>query len=261
MPRVSRKRKSSRRTGSKKMFPATSSRKRKSSRRSKVKIHTFNGTINGGILSVPAASTAITTWGGVYTLDMSVLPIFASLSDAFEFGRLNSLRFELLPRNNVTTIATNSGSTIVVGVDEIPMTTSSGTASTWGAATSEDSGVTEARAQYMVNITPDYVRGLEGSVECELYQKIVKKFVPAWYVQQSQAPNNFNSSSGLAATYEPKKRCWFAINLTTSTAGATASPVYWGLMYAFCATAASVQTPAYDVRIHYSVSFKRIRGV
>lgn len=243
------------------MFPATSSRKRKSSRRSKVKIHTFNGTINGGILSVPASSTAITTWGGVYTLDMSVLPIYASLSDAFEFGRLNSLRFELLPRNNVTTIATNSGSTIVVGIDEIPMTTSTGTASTWAAATSEDGGVTEARAQTSVTITPDYVRGLESSTECELYQKIVKKMVPAWYVVASQVPSSFNSASSLAQTYEPKKRCWFPINLTSSSAGTTSSPVYWGLMYAFCATAASAQTPAYDVRIHYSVSFKRIRGV
>lgn len=256
MPKTSRKKVS--KSGIKK-----TSRKvrRKSSipRSPKTKIHTFNGVINGGTLLQPANSTAINTWGGVYTLDMSTLPIYVTMVECFEFARLNSLKFILMPKNSQSQSNAFLDGTIVVGVDEVPMSNTSGTASTWAAQNSEDSGVTEARAQASVFITPDYVRGLEGSLEVEMYKKVTKNIVPAWYVVNSQVPTNFNGSSGVGVTFEPKKRTWFPCTINTSSASSTASPVFWGLMYAFTKTIAST-SPMYDVRIHYSVSFKRIHG-
>lgn len=214
---------------------------------------------------MPVAGTAITTWGGIYTMDMSALPMYITMVQCFEFARLNSLKFTLLPRFNVNTPVSitsgqNSG-TIVVGVDEIPMSTTAGKASTWGATNSEDSGVTEAAAQSCSLITPDYVRGLEGSYECETHSKIVKNIVPAWYVVATQVPTTFNSSSPAGATYEARKKKWFPTNLFSSSADAVSSPVFWGLMYAFTSTSGSSTVyPAYDVKIHYSMSFKRIHG-
>jgi len=262
MPRVSRKR------GSSKVLVKKTLRKvrRKSSipRSPKTKVHTFNGTINGGTLNLPVTGAMINTWGGIYTLDCSTIPIYITMIQCFEFARLNSLKFSLLPRANMSQASTASTSvvtTLVCGVDEIPMSTTSGTASTWSASTSEDSGITEARAQACALISPDYVRGLEGSVEVETYKKITKNVVPAWYVVASQVPTTFSSGAGAGATYEARKKHWFPTNLFSSSADAQASPVFWGLMYAFGGTNTSGSTiPAYDVKIHYSISFKRIHG-
>lgn len=258
---------------SKKKVKRSSSKKthRKTKRSSiprpiKIKAHTFNGSINGGTLISPAVSSAINTWGGIYTLDMSALPIYITMVECFEFARLNKLTFEFLPRCNVNQMGTASStsqlmSTIVVGVDELPMSTTSGAASTWsGAVVSEDSGITEAKAQASVFITPDYVRGLENSKEVECYKKITKTLVPAWYVVNSQVPTTFNSSSTSGVTFEPRKRTWFPTSINSSSAATTGSPVFWGCMYAFTNSAASNVIPLYDVRIHYSVSFKRIHG-
>jgi len=247
------------------MFPI---RKRRGSRQAstRIKIHTFKGILNGGTLVQPASGSAVTTWGGIYTVDMTNIPVYLSLGSSFEFARLNSLRFELLPRSNVNQTSnaatTQTSGTIVVGVDEIPMSSTSGNASTWTTATSEDSGVTEAHAQACVFATPDYIRAMEGCREVEIYKKIVKSLIPATYVATTLTGNSFNQGALGTLSWLPMKRKWFNTQVFSSSAQAQASPLFFGLMYAFSnANTGGSQIPIYDVRVHYSMSFKRVRGI
>jgi len=215
---------------------------------------------------MPGSSSAVTTWGGIYTLDFTNLPIYTNMSTNFEFARLNSFKFDLMPRANVETLGVVPNGlgaaipqTIVIGVDEVPMSSTAGNATTWLAATSEDSGVSEAHAQACVYATPDYIRGMEGSKEVSLLKRVTKSFVPATYVITPFAASSYNSSSLGTPSYMQLKKKWFNTQVFSSSAQAYSSPVFWGLMYAFTG-APTQQFPTHDVRIHYSISFKRLRG-
>lgn len=260
MPKASKK-KSTRKSSKHR----ASSKKSRRVRKVRVKIHTFKGIINGGTLVSPASGTAITTWGGVYTWDMNTLPIYANMMSLFEFARVNSVKFELMPRANVSavgsasTVSTATG-TIIVGIDEAPLSSTAGKASTWVSSASEDGAISEAFPQASTLITPDYLRGMENSSEVEIYKKIVRSFVPAAYVITNLAPSTFNPTSTMGVAYEQRKRTWWTCQTQSSSASALTSPVFWGLMYAFCNAPINADVPTYDVRIHYSISFKRLRG-
>jgi len=240
----------------------TTSSRRTSSRSGRLgDVHSFKGIINAGILSALPAGTS-THLGGQYIFQLTDLPIYQNMNNCFDFVRVNSCRMEFLPRANMAQINTETNVTFLTGLDEIPMVgTSSTVAPTWSAQGSEDAGVTESKAYDHVRITPDYVRGMQNSRETEAYKKHTRVFTP-WHFINTVDTITTGMSSGVQ--YQKQSRKWIALNYldqTTGTEIASGGPDYYGPMYSFGANnGISSPTPLYDVKLHYSISFRRLKG-
>jgi len=246
-------------------------------------VHHFKGTLNAGILQLPwvTAAAASTHYGGMYVFNLADLPIYTQQQDNFEFVRVNRFVMSFMPRYNesVNPSATGAstitganqqyyGQTFITAMDEIPVS-SGGTSytnatQTWVTQNDEDSGVAEMVAVDNPNITPDYVRGLRGSKETELYKKHVVAFTPTYYV----ITQNFqgNTDSGFPTDYEQRKKRWLPTHAYIQGSGdlQLTGPTFHGPIYAFTqliSASPTNPTQVYDVKVRWSVSFKRQRGV
>jgi len=281
MPRTSRKRRS----------PASFARKRKGSRKTRRvtkrrrsgtlgDIHSFKGIINAGILQAVPSGTS-TILGGQYIFKLSDLPIIGTgadggLGNSFDFVRLNKCRMEFMPRYNVSaaprTTATDGAAqtqTFLTGLDEIPVVTTSaalGNAPTWTGEGDEDASVTEAVAFGHGSITPDYLRGMPNCKETEIYKKHVVHFTPVFYDYiVNQLPVAGMAPTASSGIFERRSKKWINLNFLSQSAGAeiqSLGPDFYGPMYCFGDNAVSdVPIQYYDVKLHYSVSFRRLRGI
>jgi len=150
-------------------------------------VHTFTETVNGGMLGISSATRLGT---GVWVFQLTDFPIFQKFNTCFEFVRLNKITIEYWPKFNMqlnqgSVVADNSMSgTFITAVDQVPFNIVVGTttaAANWVDDSSSSSGTTDATPYESASITPGYVRGLEGSKECELYKKQTTSFYPAFY--------------------------------------------------------------------------------
>lgn len=234
-------------------------------------IHTFRGIVNGGVLSTIASSTS-THLGGQYIMKLSDLPIVGTgsggtgLGTCFDFVRLNSCKMEFMPRSSQAEEDTQTGVTFLTALDEVPITTSSTsltTAPTWASASDEDADITEATAYDSVIITPDYLRGMQNSKETEPYKSHTVRFIPTFYsyLVNNQPTSNLDPtpSNGI---FEPQRKKWINLNYLSQNAGVEAQslgPDFYGPMYCF-SNNLNTTSSAYDVKLHYSVSFRRLKG-
>lgn len=239
-------------------------------------IHTFKGTVNAGIINAVITSTS-THLGGAYIFKLTDLPIIATggaLSNSFDFVRLNKCRMEFMPRYNQqseqigTSAGQTPGLTFLTGLDEVPVVSSSAltVAPTWLSQADEDAGVTEATAYDHPRITPDYIRGMPNGKETEVYKKHVVHFTPVFYEFTSNNVANFTAAT--PGNYKPCKKQWVNLNYLNQGSGTevqSEGPDFYGPMYSLSGNIPTV-TPGgtiqyYDVKLHYSVSFRRLRGI
>jgi len=257
-------------------------------------VHHFKQTISGGEFILPIASDNITSTGGCI-IRLTDLPFYQRMAPNFEFARLNKCTIEFWPKANMQlnqftaagALSTFSPSgTLITAVDQVPFyssTLSSGMAFVqsviWAGDASDDSGITSA-SWVRVGMSTDYIRGLQGSREKELYKKHTISFYPAFYdyVMTGEGagpitgvsnllPNTTDVNWGTNGCVERKIKKWVSINNLDSranTATVNTGPLYFGPVAAIdCnvdGTGASA-IPLYDVRLKYSISFKRVRGV
>jgi len=183
----------------------------------------------------------------------------------------------------VLSTASPSG-TLITAIDQIPITTTSGSnftlALSWANDNSNSSGVTSCSAVGEPGPSScSYVRGIQNSHERELYKKHKVSFFPAFY-DYIMAPsaasgaitnvtNPLISSTAVWTTngsVERKIKKWVTVN-NANQAGISdnTGPLYFGPMYALDVNAepgtSANSIPLFDVRLTYSVSFKRLRGV
>jgi len=235
-------------------------------------IHTFKGILNGGQLGTLLSSTS-THLGGLYIFKLSDFPIIGSagsgLGASFDFCRVNKCKMEFLPRYNmqanpITTGGSNEPQpTFLTGLDEVPIITSGSftPAPSWTTQGDEDADVTEATGYDHPRITPDYIRGMQNCKETETYKKHVVHFTP-WFFNTlvgGETGAGFNPTG----TYVRNIKKWINLQALNQSTGAEANvigPDFYGPMYSF---SNNVTNPInyYDVKIHYSVSFRRLKGI
>lgn len=250
------------------------------------KIYTYPGVLNAGILQLPwIMGGPPTQYGGQFIFRHTDLPIFNAFASNYEFVRVNSFVMEFSPRYNQTTNpGTTGGSTLtpslqdynlqtfITALDEVPIQGSSGAyitaTQTWLSQADEDAGVTEMFPAANPNITPDYMRGLATSQETELYKRHVIRFTPSFFVQAQEFSTASMDGNDFAQGYELRRKRWLPTNLynqATSTKEILSGPTYHGPLYSFTSlsesTVPTVATHVYDIKVRYSVSFKRLRGV
>jgi len=271
MPKRSSRKRVSTRT-KRRRTTQTGSRKRRSKRSGTLgDIHTFKGIINAGTLSTIVAGTS-THLGGIYIFKHSDFPIIGDantgLGASFDFVRLNRCRMEFLPRYNIQSVASATvgpNCTFLTALDEIPVGASGSpgiVSPSWTSQADEDTGVTEATAFDHVRITPDYLRGIQSVKETETYKKHVVHFMPKFY-------NNIQSgaaASGALVNLQQNQKKWINLNFfdqATSTENFNVGPDYYGPMFCFSNNAANSGEVGvqYDVKLHYSVSFRRLKGI
>lgn len=254
-------------------------------------VHHFRQTVNGGTLILPVTPTLADTTGGCI-IRLTDLPFYQQMAPNFEFARLNKCKLEFWPKSNMQLTQLSAAGalssfsvsgTFITAIDQVPFysgTTSASNyvaASSWSNDGSNDSGVTSAS---FVNsgMSTDYIRGLQGSREKELYKKHTLNFYPAFYdyVMTGQGTGAITSVANvlpgatptltLNGCVERKIKKWVSINTISSEgndATVNVGPLYFGPVYAIDGnvdgTGAS-SVPLYDVRFTYSISFKRVRG-
>lgn len=254
-------------------------------------VHHFRETINAGQLIYPVTgSQTQTNSTGALIMRLTDLPIYQNLGSAFEFARLNACIWHILPKANMqlnqltvstSALATASPSgTLVTAVDQIPIYGNTNTAlyslaSTWSDDSSNDTGVTSASFVAAQGITTSYIRGLQGSRETELYKKQRRKFFPAFYdyIMSPSGTGTITNVENPHGTFvnngcvERKIKRWVSLrNVVSTNAGGSstaqnAGPLYFGPLYALVVNEPSTSaTPLFDMRLTYSVSFKRVVG-
>jgi len=282
-PKVMPKRaRSSKRSGAR--TPARSFRRRRTTTRKRRSgtlgnIHSFKGVLNAGVLSAIPAATS-TVLGGQYIFKLTDIPIVATgggLSNTFNFVRLNRCRLEFMPRYNVNQ-APNTGAgsitgqpvTFLTGMSEIPLATTAAslvTAPSWSAEGGDASTVTEGTAYADSLFGASYIRGMTGCRETEIYKKHSVSFIPTFYSFLNGFESNGSATpSSLTPIYEAKKKKWVNLNFLLQSSGTdiqSPGPDFYGPIYCFSNNLAAGQGPFayYDVKLHYSVSFKGVRGV
>lgn len=268
--------------------PARAFRRRRSSSGKRVlrkksgnlgNIHTFKGIVNAGILAAQLAATS-THLGGQYIFKLSDLPIVGSagagIGNCFDFVRLNRCKMEFMPRFNVQSANNGTGitgtsapQTFLTGVDEIPILRSGvlTVAPTWLSQGDEDANITETSAYDHPDITPDYLRGMPNVKETEVYRKHTVHFIPTFF---DYAVNNVAAGSTetsiTSGVYKACRKQWVNCNFLQQNTGAETAgpgPDFYGPMYSFGNNVGSggQATQYYDVKLHYSVSFRRLRGL
>lgn len=260
-------------------------------------VHHFKGTVNAGVLrwisNVNSVSPipANPTNSGVYVFRLSDLPNYTELSNLYEFIRVNRCRMEFMPRFNMTnipvgtTFATETTAprlpTFITGVDEVPLVSTIGldiaTSSSWVSQGGDSSVVNEMSAyQAIGTVGPDYIRGLKGSKETEIYKKHVINFMPIFFdYTMSNQPiggGGQNYPQANLGIFEKKQKRWLNCSFilqttnTTSSENESVGPDFYGPAYSF-STAATITSAGnttvelYDVKMHYSISTRRYKGV
>lgn len=281
-----------RRRSFKKRRPST--KRRRTARRSQKDVHHFRETINAGTIVIPTGiSENLST--GAFIMRLSDFPAYQQLGPNFEFARLNKCTIEFIPKFNMQLqqstvgggLSTLSASgTLVTAIDQVPIYSSGTagyvTASSWTIDSSSSSGVTGASA-VSTTMTTSYVRGLQGSREKELYKRQKISFYPAFYdyVMTGMTPSGISITNvvnpilgstittgtgiGSNGCVERKIKKWISIsNLTSATTDSTTTnlgPLYFGPVYALDVNNSGVaNVPLFDVRMSYSLSFKRLRA-
>jgi len=282
MPRSSRKRGAPRRRRSTKRTVSRVTRPRRSlGRLGKISDnHHFKETVNAGVLGIHNTSGDV-TGTGVWVMQLTDFPIFQRFNECFEFCRLNKCTIEFIPKFNMqlyqtpqvaaSVPSTSITGTLITAIDQVPFNVVVGTTATapnWTNDSSNTTGTTSAAPYASASVTPGYVRGLQGSREKELYKKHTLTFMPAFY-DYLVTGGGFNTLSGVS--YERKVKKWVTTHRlepsTDSPVTNGVGPIYYGPVYAFdvnefYATTGSPSFVAlYDVRMRYSMSFKRLRGV
>lgn len=257
--------------------------------------HHFKETVNAGVLYInpltggPAGGNIFTGIGafagtGVYAMQLSDFPIFQRFNGCFEFARLNRCTIEFIPKYNMqlssnslsstaSTFSASTSGTFITAVDQVPFIVVPGTTSValnWVNDSSNSSGTTSATPYTSTTVTPGYVRGLQGSREKELYKKHTLNFYPAFYDYLMTGISNSGSITA-NASYQRKIKAWVSTQtlLTTGTApvATNTGPLYFGPVYALDVNgypggvSDNINIPLFDVRLKYSMSFKRLRGV
>lgn len=236
--------------------------------------HSFKGIINAGILQATPVGTP-NYFGGQYIFKLTDLPIFQNFSSCFDFVRINKCRMEFMPRYNMQSAPNNAAGntqaftmTFLTGLDEIPFSGTNGVpiaAPTWLSQGDEDAAITEATAYQNERITPDYIRGMQRSKETEVYKKHSISFFPVFYNVLWNPVAGPTIPAGASAVFEANMKKWININALSSGGGtsevAVPGPDYYGPMYAFGNNLPSGSTiQFYDVKLHYSISFRRLKG-
>jgi len=198
---------------------------------------------------------------------------------------------EFMPRYNManlpigalstTDTVTTSGQlpTFITGYDEVPLVGADtpsfdlAPSGTWSSQSGDDTGVSEMKAYgCQGGVTPSYIRGTARSVETEVYKKHVVHFTPAFYdfaVSNNPSATNTLASNGV---FERRAKRWINCNTqvqttesATSADVASLGPDFYGPVYSFSQPGTNTSTTAviqlYDVKMHYSVSFRRVRGL
>lgn len=268
--------------------------------------HHFKGTINAGVVRWLAQNFNVTnaTDSGVFVMRLSDIPNYSTLSSLYEFVRVNRCTLEFMPRYNMTnlpgpaitntagTISTNALTsttsttvprfpTFVTGLDEVPLVSNTATsdlqvADSW-TSQGGDAGVVQEMQAYQANqvIAADYVRGLRGSKETEIYKKHKVSFIPTFYdyVVSSQEVTSSNNPRPASGIFQAKKKQWLNCNYLLQASSSTSTteveslgPDMFGPVYAFSSGGAgtgstNVYVELYDVKLHYSISTKRYKGV
>lgn len=251
-------------------------------------IHHFRETIDAGKLLWPASTANTTEPGGVWLMRLSDFPIYQRFVNCFEFARLNKVTIEYLPKYNLSSAPSGvTGSikpitgTLILAEDQIPLVASYAGATvitaapTWATDGDSDANVTVPFAARCDAITATYVRGIENSKEKELYSKRKQSFYPCFYNYLLDNPivntttQTFGSNASTTGCFERNIKKW--VNIVTLAQGAAtagsdvivpnAGPVYYGPVYAFDVN----ETPTmaldlFDVRMTYSMSFKRLKA-
>lgn len=248
-------------------------------------VHTFTGETSAGQLVIPSGNTTLYQ-SAVWVIRLPNIPIFATMGINFEFCRLNKFSISYLPKSNmqtnlpflpssgVNTQGTSITGTLITAIDQVPIagvSTLSSTATCWISDATE-TNVTLAAPYSFTSAAynqpgVDYVRGIEKGRETELYKKVKQSFYPAFYSSIVDMAQNNPPSTGLC--FERRIKKW--INCTTITGSSQTSPIlnagpfYWGPMFALCVNqpsymGSSETFPLFDVRMKYSISFKRVRG-
>jgi len=186
----------------------------------------------------------------------------------FDFIRINKCRMEFLPRFNQQINsdqeATTTFVTFLTGLDPLPIgnTSALADAATWSSQADEDSGVTECQAYDNLRITPDWIRGMASGKETEPYKKHVVHFIPQYYDYAVNASNNNSGISPINGVFQAQRKKWVNLNFFTQSSGALTAvqgPDFYGPCYSFSNNAqAATPVAYYDVKLHYSISLKRI---
>lgn len=240
--------------------------------------HHFKETVNGGMLGLSGANN---TGTGVWVMQLTDFPVFQNFRTAFEFVRLNSCTIEYIPKFNMQLVqmpTTNTGAigsisitgTLVTAIDQVPFNVIIGTtapSSNWTNDSSNTTGTTVPTPYSSSTMTVGYVRGLQNSSEKEFYMKRRQRFMPTFF---TPVLGGDGTGTFTPVAWQRNVKKWVTTTIqTTGGAGEVINgngPVYYGPVYAFDAnyvapaTGGNV-TEMYDIRLHYSMSFRRVKGV
>lgn len=255
-------------------------------------IYHYTETINGGTIIINSTNYNQTTAaGGVWILRLSDFPIFQRFVNCYEFARLNKCSIEFIPKANMqlnqgngTTFTNSITGTLITAIDQIPIFSAAGfasgvlaTAPTWENDGSNDTNITSPAPALCGQMTPSYVRGLQGSHERELYKRQLRSFYPAFYtpvldLATTNTGQTIGSQVSSTGCFERNVKKWVNINsIQTAVPAGTSTlivpnngPLYYGPVYALdvnsTQTGEQTITQLFDVRLRYSMSFKRLKG-
>lgn len=262
--------------------------------------HHFKGIVNAGIVSWIAGSATASTLaqiGGVYMFKFSDLPIFENMQPCFEFVRINKCVMEFMPRYNMNTMTNTilqasdvitqpvnyltadaksvQLPTFITAHDEVPLVQDvpggQVVSGTWSSQGGDDSGVDEMKAYgCQGGVTPSYIRGIVGSKETEIYKKHVVVFTPAFYALIFTESTNNNggvfqrvTKKWLNCSYQFQGQS-DGTGIPTSSDTPSLGPDFFGPVYSFSQpgtnTGGTAVLQVYDVKMKYSISFRRVRG-
>lgn len=269
-------------------------------------VHHFKGTINAGIIRWVANNAGGTIGSnasnaGVYVLRLTDIPNYTELSNLYEFIRVNRCRLEFMPRynmsnlpgpvlestagqetagvsSNVTTSTVLRLPTFITGLDEVPLVNSVANTdlqvtASWVSQGGDSSSVNEMTAYQATGaVGPDYIRGLRGSKETEVYKKHTLSFVPSFfdYAMTNLPTAGANTPSPGQGTFEKKAKKWLNCTYLSQAGGGASSvesvgPDFYGPVYSFSTAPLVTGTTGlavelYDVKLHYSISTRRYKG-
>lgn len=176
--------------------------------------------------------------------------------------------------------------TFITGYDEVPLVSplegdDLALSGTWSSEGGDDSNVAEMKAYgCQGGVTPSYIRGMIGSKETEIYKKHVVHFTPAFFDYAMTSGLPFGGTSNIplpgSGVFERRQKKWINCNsqlqgetggtttLPTSSDTPSVGPDFYGPVYSFSQAGINTSTTAvlqlYDVKMYYSVSFRRVRG-
>lgn len=197
----------------------------------------------------------------------------------FEFVRVNKWRMEFLPKFNMSlqqapaasgVVTQSITGTLLVNIDQVPLVSTTGAvgqAATWQGDTETGAATSTAFGAACALVDPNYIRGMTGCKEKEIYKKIVQSFYPTFYTPVLDTNINFSLTTGLpyssTGCFDRQVKKWININLLeAASALPNNGPLYYGPIWALDLNNHVVTSilDLYDVRVHYSVSYRRVKG-